>query len=418
MEQVALRTLPGPSFAAIREDFPILQQTVHGKPLIYLDSAATSQKPELVIQTLDEYYRKYNANIHRGIYSIAEEATARYEASRKKAQKFINAASWREIIFTRNTTESLNLVAYAWGRKSIQAGDEIVTTLLEHHSNIVPWQLLAREKGATLKFIPVDPQGHLRLDSLNEIITERTKLVGVTMMSNVAGTIVPLEPIIKRAHEVGAIVVVDGAQGAPHLPVDVRAMDCDLFAFSGHKMLGPFVGVLYGKRALLEAMDPFMAGGEMIREVHQQESRWNDLPWKFEAGTPAVAEGIGLGAAIDYLNALGMENVRAHEKQLTAYALDKIGAVPGVQIVGPQNPEERGGVVAFHLPGVHPHDVATIFDSEGICVRAGHHCAMPLHEEYCLPATTRASFYVYNIPEEVDRLVEVLGKVRSTFNLE
>lgn len=406
----------GLNVAAIREDFPILQQEMNGKPLIYLDSAATSQKPEAVIQVLDEYYRKYNANIHRGVYYLAEEATARYEGARKKVQKFINAKSYREIIFTRNTTEAINLVAYAWGRKNVQAGDEIVATLLEHHSNIVPWQLLAQEKNAKLKFIDVDDHGLLRFEQISQLITERTKLVAATMMSNVAGTITPLKEIIDRAHAVGAVCLVDGAQAVPHLPVDVQALDCEFLAFSGHKMLGPFVGVLYGKRALLETMDPFLGGGDMIREVHLDYSKWNELPWKFEAGTPAIAEGIGLGAAVDYLTALGMENVRAHERELTAYALEKFKNVDGIQIVGPLDPDQRGGTVAFAVPDVHPHDVAQVLDREGIAVRAGHHCAMPLHERYGLPATTRASFYVYNVPDEIDKLVETLSKVREIFN--
>ncbi len=401
--------------SSIREDFPILQQTVNGKPLIYLDSTATSQKPEAVIRVMDEYYRKYNANVHRGVYSLAEEATARYEDARKKVQKFINAKSYREVIYTRNATEAINLVAYAWGRQNIHEGDEIVSTLIEHHSNIVPWQLLAKEKHAKLNFIGVDDQARLRVEDIEKVITPKTKLVAATMMSNVAGTITPIQQIIERAHAVGAVVLVDGAQGVPHMPVDVQALDVDFLAFSGHKMLGPFVGILYGKRALLEAMNPFLGGGDMIREVHLEESKWNELPYKFEAGTPAIVEGIGLGAAVDYLNALGMENVREHERELTVYALDKIGSVDGIRIVGPKSADERGGVVAFDVPGVHPHDVAQIFDREGICVRAGHHCAMPLHEHYGLAATTRASFYVYNIPDEIDKLVETLGKVREIF---
>jgi cysteine desulfurase / selenocysteine lyase len=415
MDPVVLQAKIGLNVSSIREDFPLLQQLVHGKPIIYLDSTATSQKPEVVIRALDEYYRKYNANIHRGIYSIAEEATARHEEARKKLQRFVNAKSWREIIFTRNTTEAINLVAYAWGRANIHSGDEIVASLLEHHSNIVPWQLLAKEKDATLKFIPVDDEGYLRLDQLDSIITEKTKLVAITMMSNVAGTITPLKRIIRKAHEVGAITVVDGAQGVPHLKTDVRDLECEFLAFSGHKMLGPFVGVLYGKRPILEEMNPFLGGGDMIREVHLTESRWNDLPYKFEAGTPAIAEAIGLGVAVDYLNTLGMENVRAHEKMLAEYALERLAEVPGLRIVGPQSVEHRGGVVAFDMPGIHPHDVATILDGEGICVRAGHHCAMPLHEHYNLAATTRASFYVYNVPEEIDKLVETLYQVKTVF---
>lgn len=415
MDTAAVQLKTGFDVHAIRQDFPILHEIVNGKPLVYLDSTATSQKPEQVIHTLDEYYRKYNANIHRGIYSIAEEATARHEEARKKLQKFINAKSWREIIFVRNTTEAINLVAYAWGRANINPGDEIVSTLLEHHSNIVPWQLLAKEKGATLKFIPVDDEGYLKLDSIDSIITAKTKIVAITMMSNVAGTITPLKEIIAKAHAAGAITVVDGAQGVPHSKTDVRDLDCDFLAFSGHKMLGPFIGVLYGKRAILEEMNPFLGGGDMIREVHLTESRWNDLPYKFEAGTPAIGDAIALGVAVDYLNTLGMENVRAHEKQLVEYALERLAEVPGLRMVGPQNPDQRGGVVAFDLPGIHPHDVATILDSEGICVRAGHHCAMPLHEHYNLSATTRASFYVYNVPEEIDKLVETLYKVKTVF---
>ncbi len=410
-----LDTRKGLDVSAVREDFPILQQTVNGKPLVYLDSAATSQKPEAVIEALDEYYRKYNANIHRGVYWLAEEATARYEGARKLVQKFISAKSYREIIFTRNSTEAINLVAYTWGRQNIHAGDEIVTTLLEHHSNIVPWQLLAQEKGAVLKFIEVDEHGFLREDQIENLITEKTKLVAATMMSNVTGTITPIKAIVDRAHAVGAICLVDGAQAVPHLAMDVQAIGADFLAFSGHKMLGPFIGVLYGKRALLEAMPPFLSGGDMIREVHRDRSDWNELPWKFEAGTPAIAEGIGLGAAVQYLNSLGMDNVREHERRLVAYALDKLQGVEGIRVIGPTNPDQRGGVAAFEVAGVHPHDVAQIFDREGICVRAGHHCAMPLHEHYGLAATTRASFYVYNIPEEVDKLVETLGKVRQIF---
>jgi cysteine desulfurase / selenocysteine lyase len=405
----------GLNVAAIREDFPLLQQIVNGKPLVYLDSAATSQKPEAVIAAMDEYYRKYNANIHRGVYSIAEQATAKYEAARKKVQKFINAKSYREIIYTRNTTESINLVAYTWARANIHAGDEIVTTMLEHHSNIVPWQLVAQEKGATLKFIRVDEQGLLLEEDIATLINEKTKLVAATMMSNVAGTITPIKQIIARAHSVGAITVIDAAQSVPHMPVDVQALDCDFFAFSGHKMLAPFVGILYGKRALLEAMPPFMGGGDMIREVFTDHSTWNDLPYKFEAGTPAIAEAVGIGAAVDYLNTLGMENVRAHERDLVAYALGKMRDLDHVRIVGPLDPDKRGGVIAFSIPEAHAHDIASIFDREGLCVRAGHHCAMPLHDFYGIEATTRASFYIYNVPEEVDTLVETLKKVKTIF---
>ena len=415
MSATNLVTTKGLNAAAIREDFPILQQTVNGKPLVYLDSAATSQKPESVIQAIDQYYRKQNANIHRGVYWLAEEATAQYEGARKKIQKFVNAKSFREIIYTRNTTEAINLVAYAWGRKNIHAGDEIVTTMLEHHSNIVPWQLLAQEKDATLKFIDVDENGQLRAEQFETVITEKTKLVAATMASNVTGTITPLKQIVDRAHAVGAVCVVDAAQSVPHMPVDVQALGADFVAFSGHKMLGPFVGILYGKRALLEAMNPFLGGGDMIREVFVDHSTWNELPWKFEAGTPAIMEGIAMGTAIDYLNALGMDNVRAHERALVDYALSQMKDLEGIRIVGPLDPEKRGGVIAFAVPEVHPHDVAQIFDREGICVRAGHHCAMPLHEHYGLAATTRASFYVYNMPEEIDKLVKTLAQVRRIF---
>jgi cysteine desulfurase/selenocysteine lyase len=401
--------------SALREDFPILQQMVHGKPLVYLDSAATSQKPEAVINALDTYYRTTNANIHRGIYQLAEQATEQYEGARKKVQKFVNAKSWREIVWTRNATEALNLVAYSWGRQNIRAGDEIVISLLEHHSNIVPWQLLAREKGVALKHIPADGQGRLDLSSLDQIITEKTKLVAVTMMSNVTGAITPLDQIISRAHAVGAVTVIDAAQSAPHMPVDVQKLDCDFLAFSGHKMLGPFVGVLYGKKALLEAMPPFLGGGDMIRQVHLQESSWNELPHKFEAGTPAIAEAIAMGTAIDYLNALGMENVRAHEMELTAYALNKLAEVPTLRVLGPTQIAERGGLAAFEMQGVHPHDIAAILDRDAICIRAGHHCAQPLHDFYDLPATARASFYVYNTAEEIDALVASLRKVREMF---
>ena len=408
-------TPKGLNVAAIREDFPLLQQTMNGKPLIYLDSAATSQKPEVVIRAMDEYYRQYNANIHRGVYYLAEEATARYEGARKKIQKFIHAKSYREVIFTRNATEATNLIAYSWGRANIHAGDEIVLTVLEHHANIVPWQLLAKEKNAKLRFIGADDQARLRVEDIEALITEKTKLVAATMASNAAGTLTPIKQMIDRAHAVGAVCVVDAAQAVPHMPVDVQALDCDFLVFSGHKMLGPFVGVLYGKRALLEKMEPFMSGGDMIREVHQDFSTWNDLPWKFEAGTPAIAEAIGLGVAVDYLTALGMENVRAHERDLAAYALDQMSGLDGIRILGPLDADERGGVIAFSIPDVHPHDVAQVFDREGICVRAGHHCAMPLHEYYGLAATTRASFYVYNVPEEIDKLVETLAKVRQIF---
>jgi cysteine desulfurase/selenocysteine lyase len=405
----------GLNVSAIREDFPILQQKVNGKPVTYLDSAATTQKPEVVLRAMDTYYRQTNANIHRGVYTLAEQATAQYEAARRKVQKFINAKSYREIIYTRNATEAINLVAYSWGRTNIRAGDDIVLTLLEHHANLVPWQRLAKEKDARLKFIRVDNEGRLLAEDIETHITERTRLVAVTMASNVTGTLTPIREIIARAHRVGAYVVVDGAQAVPHFAVDVQALDCDFLAFSGHKMLGPFVGILYGKRALLETMEPFLAGGDMIRQVYLDHATWNELPWKFEAGTPAIAEAIGLGAAVDYLTALGMDNVRAHEQELTAYALEQFRTLAGVRVLGPSSAAERGGVIAFDIAGLHPHDVAQILDREGLCVRAGHHCAMPLHEHYGLAATTRASFYIYNTPDEVDKLVETIKKVQRVF---
>lgn len=406
----------GLNVASIREDFPILQRMVNGKPLVYLDSTATSQKPEAVLQILDRFYRTSNANIHRGIYTIAEEATAEYEAARKKVQALIHAKSWREIVYTRNTTEALNLVAYTWGRQNVRPGDEILITGMEHHSNIVPWQLLAQEKQATLRFIPVTPEGRLDLSRLSDLLTTKTRIFAFASVSNVLGTINPTAELVRAAHAVGAIVVIDAAQAVPHMPVDVRALDCDFMAFSGHKMLGPTgIGVLYGKRALLDRMPPFMGGGDMIREVGLERSTWNELPYKFEAGTPAIAEAVGLGAAVEYLNVLGLDNIRAHERELTAYALDKLQTVPGIEILGPMNADDRGGVIAFNLPNIHPHDVAAVLDREAICVRAGHHCAMPLHEQFGLAATTRASFYVYNHAAEVDYLVEKLGRVLEVF---
>ncbi len=401
---------------AIRADFPILSRQVRGQPLVYLDSAATSQKPLPVLEAMETFYRRSNANIHRGIHLLSEEATEAYEEAHRKVAEFIGAESWREVIFTRNTTESINLVAYTWGRTHIEPGDEILLTEMEHHSNLVPWQLLAQEKGARLRFIPVDEAGRLDLSRLDELITPRTRLVACTMMSNVLGTIPPLRRIADAAHAVGAIVLVDGAQGVPHMPTDVKALGADFLAFSGHKMCGPTgVGVLWGRRELLEEMPPFLGGGDMILRVDWHTAEWNELPWKYEAGTPAIAEGIGLGAAVDYLRGIGMEAVRAHEEALVAYALERLEEVPGVRVYGPPA-EERGGVVAFTLEGAHPHDISTLLDREGIAVRAGHHCAMPLHKKLGLGATTRASFYIYSVPSEVDRLVEALYRVKAIFH--
>jgi cysteine desulfurase/selenocysteine lyase len=402
---------------AIRNEFPILGREFNGKKLVFLDSAASSQKPLPVLEAMDKYYRTSHANVHRGIYRLSEEATDAYERARDRVARFINAPSRKELIFTRNATESINLVVHSWARAKLSSGDEILLTEMEHHANLVPWQLVAQEKDLTLRFIPITEDGRLDLTELDSLLTERTKLVAFTQASNVLGTLTPVRQIVDAAHAVGAIAVVDGAQGVPHLPVDVQALDCDFYAFSSHKMCGPTgIGVLWGRRELLQSMPPFMGGGEMIRRVELERSEWNELPYKFEAGTPAIAEAIGLGAAVDYLSALGMETVRAHERELTAYALERLVEVPGLTAYGPTDLEVRGGVVAFALDGAHPHDIATILDSEAVAVRAGHHCAMPLHKRLGLPATTRASFYIYNLPEEIDRLVEALYKVKHIFS--
>lgn len=405
--------------AAIRRDFPILDELENGQKVAYLDNGASSQRPEQVINAMLAYYHKYNANIHRGVYRWSEEATRGYEGAHRKVARFINAYSPREVIFTRNTTESLNLVAYSWGRANVREGDEIVSTVIEHHSNLVPWQILAAEKNAKLRYIPMTKDGQLDISELDTIVNEKTKLVTFTHMSNVLGAISPVEKIVKRAKEVGAIVILDGAQSAPHMKVDVQALGCDFYAFSGHKMLGPTgIGVLWGRREILEEMPPFMTGGDMIRDVSLSRSTWNDLPWKFEAGTPSIAEGIGLGAAVDYLTNLGMDKVRQHEIELTAYALEQMAAIPDLTIYGPPDAQTRGGIISFNLADVHPHDLATMLDREAIAVRAGHHCCQPLIELLEATATTRASFYVYNTPEEVDRLVQALYKARKVFHLD
>jgi cysteine desulfurase/selenocysteine lyase len=419
----------------IRADFPILERQVHGKSLIYLDNAATSQKPESVIQAMDEYYRCYNANIHRGVHSLAEEATLAYEGARRTVARFINAHSPREVVFVRNTTEAINLVSFTWGRANLHPEDVIVLSVLEHHSNLVPWQLLAQATGARLEFIDLDPQGRLIVErspahesslSLEEILERhgrRVKLVSVGGMSNVLGTINPVSKIAALAHEVGALVLVDAAQSVPHLPVDVQALDIDFMAFSGHKMLGPTgIGVLWARKEILQAMPPFLGGGDMIKSVHLRESEWNEIPHKFEAGTPNVAHGIGLGAAVDYLEGLGMENVQAHEQAMAAYALERLAEVPDLEIYGPPA-ADRGGVVTFNLLRdgqllIHPHDLASILDREGVAIRAGHHCAQPLMEHYGVPATARASFYVYNAEQEIDWLVDALSKARQVFGLD
>lgn len=406
-----MTTQSGRDVSQIRADFPILAEEHHdGVPLVFLDSAASSQKPQAVIRAIAEYYGHTHANVHRGIHKLSEAATAAFEDARKKVRRFINAASRREIIFTRNTTESINLVAQSWGRSQLKPGDVVVSTVMEHHSNIVPWQILAEEIGFTLRFLPISEQGQLDLAEYERILREdEVRLVTVAHVSNVLGTVNDIAAMAEKAHESGALILVDGAQSAPHMPVDVRELDVDFYAFSGHKMLGPTgIGVLYGKRDLLESMPPWMGGGDMISRVSLEGSSWNELPYKFEAGTPAIAPVIGLGAAVDYLQELGMDWVHAYEQQLTAYALERLSEVPQLELVGPSDAKEKGGVAAFGLADHHPHDVAQVLDAQGVAVRAGHHCAQPLHHILGVPSTTRASFYIYNTEKEIDALVSGL----------
>jgi len=411
VERVTTINVPG-----IREDFPILKRHVNGKPLIYFDNAATSQKPESVIETTDRYYREYNANIHRGIHKLAEEATLAHEEAREKIAKFINAKHTEEIIFTRNATEAINLVAYAWGGANIGKGDKIVLTIMEHHSNIVPWQLLAQEKGASVEYVKIDNGGLLRLDEVHELIDEKTKIVCVTQASNVLGTINPVKEIGKVAHRYGAMFLVDAAQSVPHMPVDVRNIDSDFFAFSGHKMLGPTgIGVLHGKSEHLSRMPPFLGGGEMIREVHTTGASWKDIPYKYEAGTPNIVGAIGLGAAVDYLSKIGMENVHEHEREISRYAIGRMSEVKDLTLYGPRDIAQRVGVLSFNLGDIHAHDLASIMDEEGVAIRSGHHCAQPLMEFLNVPAMSRASFYIYNTKEEVDVFINVLEKARKLF---
>ena len=401
----------------IREEFPILRQQVNGHPLVYLDNAATTQKPRQVVAALVRYYETTNANIHRGIHTLAVRATEQYEAVRAKAARHVGGEGHGNIVFTRNATESINLVARAWGDANIGEGDEIVLSLMEHHSNIVPWQLLARRTGAVLRYGDITADGQLDLDHIRSLIGERTKLVSMVHVSNVLGTINPIAEISAMAHEVGALMLVDGAQSAPHMAVDVGALGCDFFAFSAHKMLGPTgVGALWARPGLLEDMDPFLGGGEMISLVQQAESTWADVPHKFEAGTPNIADVIAFGAALDYLADLGMDNVRAHERAITEYAIDGLLQVPGVSIQGPLDASKRGGAVSFTIEGVHPHDVSTIVDSFGIAIRAGHHCAQLLMRKLELPATNRASFYIYNTRAEVDALVAAIKEAQKVFD--
>jgi cysteine desulfurase/selenocysteine lyase len=405
--------------AAIRQDFPILTRRVHDKPLVYLDNAATSQKPKQVIQALVDYYEQSNANIHRGLHTLAEEATEAYERARGKVARFIGASGPDEILFTRNTTEALNLVAYTWAADNIREGDEIVISTMEHHSNIVPWQWVAERQGAVLKYAEVDEDGKLDLAQIEALVTDRTKLVSMMHVSSVLGTINPIKEIARIAHAKGALMLADGAQSVPHLPVNVAELECDFLAFSSHKMMGPTgVGVLWGKRAILEGMRPFLGGGEMIELVERQTTTYNVLPWKYEAGTPNIADVIAFGAAIDYLTDLGMDRVRAHEIEITAYALEKLSKVPGITIYGPKTAEERGGVVAFTVEDVHPHDLGQIVDYDGVAIRAGQHCCQVLSQSIGVPATARASFYVYNTPEEVDVLVAAVEGARAMFSTE
>ncbi|MGQ9907932.1 MAG: cysteine desulfurase [Candidatus Flexifilum sp.] len=403
---------------AVRADFPILAQMHHDEvPLIYLDNAASSQKPDVVIEAMNTYYRTYNANVHRGIHKLSELATEAYEAVRPKIKRFINAASRREIVFTRGTTEAINLVAQTWGRANIRPGDVIVSTVMEHHANIVPWQMLAAEKNAIIRYVPTQADGTLDLDAYQHLLTaEPVRLVVVTYVSNVLGTINPIAEMVRAAHAAGALILVDAAQAAPHLPIDVRALDVDFLAFSGHKMCGPTgSGVLYGKLDLLEAMPPWMGGGDMISRVTLDGSTWNEVPFKFEAGTPSIAEIIGLGAAVDYLTGIGMEQIQAHERAIGAYALERLAEVPGLTVYGP-DASRKGAVAAFTLDRIHAHDLAQVLDAEGIAVRAGHHCAMPLHDHLGIRATARASFYLYNTEAEVDALIAALYRAKRLFH--
>jgi cysteine desulfurase / selenocysteine lyase len=401
----------------IRRQFPILDQEVNGNPLVYLDSSATSQKPLQVIEAVDKYYREINSNVHRGVHTLGTRATDAYEGAREKVRKFINAKSIQEVIFTRGTTTSINTVAASYAAANLKEGDEIVITYMEHHSNIIPWQQVARRTGAQLKYIPLQEDGTISLDDVRATITANTKVVSVMQVSNVLGVINPVKEIAQIAHENGAIMVVDGAQSAPHMKIDVQDLDCDFLAFSGHKMCAPTgIGVLYGKKHLLENMEPIEFGGEMIDFVQLQESTWKELPWKFEGGTPIIAGAIGLGAAIDFLTEVGLENIAEHEHKLAAYALDKMSAVEGMTIYGPLDAAKRAGLITFNLNDVHPHDVATVLDAEGIAVRAGHHCAQPLMRWLKASATARASFYLYNTEEDIDKLVEGLVKTKEYFS--
>jgi len=402
----------------VRADFPIFTREFDGRPLVYLDSAATSQKPAAVIEAMDDYYRRHNANVHRGVYALAQEATDLFEGARERIAAFAGGET-ATTIFTRNATEAINLVAYAWGREHVGPGDVVLITEMEHHSNIVPWQLLCQETGAELRYLGVSDDGRLSLDELDaELASGRVKLAAFAHISNVLGTINPVADMVARVRAAGALSLIDGSQGVPQLPVDVGALDADFYAWTGHKAVGPTgIGVLHGRREILEAMRPFLGGGDMIRTVGFQESTWNDLPWKFEAGTSMIAEGVGLGAAVDYLSGLGMERVRAHERELTRHALERLAGVEGLRVIGPAGAGDRGGVISFELAGIHPHDVAELLNRDGVCVRAGHHCAMPLMRRLGVPATARASFGPYNSREDADALVAALQHAREVFQI-
>ncbi|MFZ0315245.1 MAG: cysteine desulfurase [Candidatus Korobacteraceae bacterium] len=402
------------SVEEVRRDFPILHQQVYGHPLVYLDNAATSQKPQAVIDSISRYYERGNANIHRGVHFLSEHATEEHEAARRTLQAFLNAADKREIIFVRSATEGINLVAQTYGRKHVGTGDEILITAMEHHSNIVPWQMLCEEKDAKLRVLPINDRGELLMDELPKLLGPRTKLLAVTHVSNALGTITPLRKIVEIAHSHGVPVVVDGAQAVPHLKVDVQELDCDFYVFSGHKVYGPTgIGVLYGKRGLLEAMPPYQGGGDMIRSVTFEKTLYNDLPYKFEAGTPNIGGAIGLGAAIDYIHHLGIENIAAHEHDLLVYATEALSAIPDVRLIG--TAAEKAAVISFIIEGIHPHDIGTILDREGIAIRTGHHCAQPVMQRFRIPATARASFAMYNTRAEVDALVGGIQKVKEVF---
>jgi cysteine desulfurase/selenocysteine lyase len=402
----------------IRADFPILRRKIGGKPLVYLDNAATSQKPKAVIDAIDRYYHEYNANVHRGVHRLSEEATVAFEQSREEFARFIGAKAAKEIIFVRNATEALNLVALSWARANLKSGDRILLTEMEHHSNIVPWQMLAKEKGLRIDYVEIRDDGILNWENFEQLIKESPKVLSLAHVSNALGTINPVRQMAREAHKAGATVIVDAAQSVPHMPVDVADLECDFLAASGHKMLAPTgIGMLYGRQDLLDHMEPLMGGGEMIKEVHLQGARWNDLPWKFEAGTPNIEGVIGLGVAVGYLTKLGMQNVREHEKDVTRYAIERLAGVKGLVLYGTREIEKRGAVISFNLGDIHAHDLATVLDTQGIAIRSGQHCAQPLMERLKVPATSRASFYIYNTRREVDILVRALEKARKMFKI-